>query len=258
MKLLVGTILLIGLVGSAVAEEPTGFRDVPWGSSWDIQRFRSLPGCEQQGSILTFLSGAFVEVVHPECVNYKLSDKTSANLILTFSDLKMNVAGLEGSQISLRNLVINRRTWGLTASQAVPAELRLIEVNKLVALRRLNGDDLPIFPDMAERRSELPSELRGLQAYQINFAHEHYGSIRAAAIERFGQPTSEVAQGFQTLGGAAFSGQRLIWVGERTVAILREYGGTVRSGYLAVGTRDYVKTLQKQEAASGEQIKRGF
>ncbi len=125
-------------------------------------------------------------------------------------------------------------------------------------LRRLNGEDGQLFPDMAERRQQIPATMYGLQAYQINFAHEYFGQIRAATLSRFGPPTTNVTEALQSLGGATFKGDRMMWAGENTIAILREYGGTIRSGYLAVTTRAYFDALNAKDQATGREIKKGF
>lgn len=100
------------------ADEPTGFRNTPWGSPWSPAGFRALPGCENQGAILTFVGNAFVEVHHTECVDYKMAEEVRTNLLLTYSDVKMG--SLEGSQIALRSLAF-QRSWGLSASQRASA-----------------------------------------------------------------------------------------------------------------------------------------
>jgi hypothetical protein len=253
-RVVVALLLLFtgGASSLASAGEPTGFRDFAWGSPWDIARFRSLPGCETQGTVVGFAGGVLAEFVHPECVNYRMADGVHVNLLLTYPDVK--ASALEVSQITLRSLVF-QRAWGLSAAQRSTAHLQLIEVDRLMSLRRLNGEDGRLFPDMADRR---PSGLSGLQAYQINFAHGDFPKIRAAFLERLGAPSTAIAENLQSLGGATFSGTRMIWSGEQTIAILREYGSTVNAGYLAVTTRAYFDALNAKAAATGRELQRGF
>ncbi len=222
----------------ACPEEPRGFLDRLWGTPWDASVIPTLPGCDGQGDIVTDVEGVIAEVVQPECVGYRLSDSLTVNLILLYPDMKWH--RLKDARIALRTLSSDWPLWALTPTTADRLQRSLERIERLELRRRLYGDAEPAFPHMAEV-FDLADPARGLQGYQINFPSDRYAIMKSALIGQLGPPTTQTMERTD----ATAPREVLEWSGERTVAVMKEYGSVDASGYFAIVTRDYRDLLSE-------------
>jgi hypothetical protein len=218
------------------AEEPGGFRDRAWGTRWDEDAIRSLPGCHAQGETIADVEGYVAVVAQPECVGYRFAADLTVNLVLIYPEIKWH--GLEQSRLVVENLLTLRTIWGLAPETTARLERWSAELDRLSRLRTLYGTDAPVFPDMAYHTFDLPEAGRGLQGYQINFRRDQYVTVKAALIRQLGAPTRETDD------------EVLEWLGDKTVAVMRERGNAAASGYFVVITRAYLDLVKTGLAAN--------
>lgn len=233
----------------AGAEEPGGFRDRIWGTPWDGNAIRTLPGCDGQGEIVTDVEGVIARVAQPECVGYRVSDDLRVTLILLYPDVKWH--RLEHAQVVVAPLVSDWRVWGLTRETADRLAGWLMQVNRLTHLRKVYGDHEPMFFDMGEF-FDLPDSVRGLQGYQINFPHEQYAAMKSTLIRQLGPPATQTTDGESAAAGRRTAGEVLEWSGEMTIAVMREYGSRGLSGSFAIVTRRYRDFLRERKRVIAE------
>lgn len=237
---------LLWSAAAAFGEEPGGFLDRSWGTSWTDDAIRSLAGCDGQGEIVANVEGMIARVAQPECVGYRLSAEQTVNLILFYPEIRWH--RLAEARAALRPLVELPRAWGLepTSAERLAAWLRRLE--RLSRLRAAYGDDPPAFPDLGHFLV-LPPAAQGLQGYQLNFPWTDYERVKSLIIHRLGPPTRTTMRVVSAVGEMA-TGEVLEWAGEQTTAALKEYGGGGPSGHFVVVTRAY-RAVITGGAASG-------
>ncbi len=236
-------VLCVSLLSSwaACAEEAGGILGRAWGTRWDDDAIRSLPGCEGQGETIADVEGYVAVVAQPECVGYRFSSHLTVNLMLIYPDIKWH--SLENSRLVVDNLLAFRHLWGLAPDTIARLERWSAELDRRSRLRMRYGTREPVFPDMAYGTLDLPEAARGLQGYQLNFRREQYVAMKAALMKGFGAPTRQSHEGGQAAAGTPATGEVLEWLGEGTVAVMKEHGRTAASGYFVILTRDYSELL---------------
>ena len=232
---------------AAWAEEPGGFLGRAWGTRWDDDAIRSLPGCEPQGETIADVRGYVARVAQPECVGYRFADHLTVNLILIYPDVKWH--DLEKSRLVVDNLIALRRIWGLAPETVIHLKRWSAELERRSRVRMRYGTEAPAFPDMAHYTFDLPEAAQGLQGYQINFPRDRYVTMKAALTKQFGPPTRQANEDGHTTSGASGAGQVMEWLGERTVAVMKEHGSTAASGYFVIITRAYLELIKTGLAA---------
>jgi hypothetical protein len=245
---LVLQMVLLVTVPPAGADEPRGFRDRIWGTPWDGNAVRNLPGCWGQGEVVTDVEGLIARVAQPECVGYQFADELTVNQILLYPEIKWH--RLDQARAVLRTLLSCPEVWGLKREVAEQLETWSARLDRLAGARTAHGEDGPVFRDMAERLFDLADPMRGLQGYQVSFPREQYAAMKSVLVQQFGPPTNERLEWTSLPVGGAGVGHVLEWSWERAVAVMRDSGGTGRSGYFAIVTRDYRDLVVDRERAA--------
>ncbi len=210
----------------ADAEEPSGFLDRPWGTRWSPDAISSLPGCKDQGESIADVEGYIVRVAQTECLGYRFAKQVTVNLTLLYPEIRWHA--LEQSTVVVRSLLDLRRIWGLDLRTVVLLARWAEELDRRRDLRARYGAHAPVYRDMGYHSVGIPEAGRGLRGYQLSFAREQYGAIRAILTKGLGAPTHQSGR---------LEMEVLEWHGERALA-------TLTRDYFVVITREYAALLE--------------
>jgi hypothetical protein len=84
----------------------------------------------------------------------------------------------------------------------------------------------------------------------ITFKPESFATLRRIFVERYGEPTSETEEPYQTKGGIKTTNPIVRWVGQRVWIEIRGYGGKITEGRASLMLRDEIdKGVREREKA---------
>jgi hypothetical protein len=166
------------------------------------------------------------------------------NLILLYPEIRWQ--RLDQARAVLSTLLSCPGVWGLKGEMIEQLETWSAKLDRLSSARMAYGGDGPAFRDMSGRLFDLADPLRGLQGYQLNFPREKYVEMKSILVGQFGPPAVERLESTSLPAG----GHVLEWSWEHAVAVMKEPGGTGRSGYFAIVTRAYRDVLVDLERSA--------
>ena len=81
----------------------------------------------------------------------------------------------------------------------------------------------------------------------VIFAAKDFERIKAAFLDRYGNPSKSRVDELQTKMGARYKSENLQWVGTTVWVQLKEYGPTVKEGYADIGKIEFIQSLQRSQ-----------